>query len=206
MREQLELAGRRRYALTILRTTLALPMRMRFPLWLTHLTALLLGGAVAATIFLYPARSLLRDVRLPPPPHLSVTARSLLHRQMRDHGSNLTWLSRAAVTFDFAAVAPLASEIAATALLARPLDDDASLLNAELPERYFQLQDALRAAAARLGAAATSADAVGVGDAYAALAKTCVACHSVYLHEPAPLPRPAPDRRAGDSAPDAQGR
>jgi cytochrome c556 len=66
-----------------------------------------------------------------------------------------------------------------------------------LPRGFFAEQDALRVAAQRLALAAAGTDDKALADAFATVTRTCVACHSSYLHgdiEPLPTsggpPRP----------------
>jgi hypothetical protein len=58
---------------------------------------------------------------------------------------------------------------------------DPSQLNAQLPARFFALQDELRGQLQTLERAAQARDANATADALAASMKSCVACHDAYL-------------------------
>jgi hypothetical protein len=64
--------------------------------------------------------------------------------------------------------------------LARPVSGDE--LNGMLPERFFVLQDELRARARQLVIASSRHDRAAVAAEFAALSKTCLDCHQVYKH------------------------
>jgi cytochrome c556 len=64
------------------------------------------------------------------------------------------------------------------------LPEEAALLNTELPARFFDLQDDLRAAAGQLADEATGGDDQKMAAAFGRLTSTCVSCHSVYLEAP----------------------
>ncbi len=51
-----------------------------------------------------------------------------------------------------------------------------------LPERFFVLQDALRAQARQVVEAAAHRDSALLAGSFSELTKTCIACHDVYLH------------------------
>ncbi len=57
-------------------------------------------------------------------------------------------------------------------------EDDRRLL----PQEFFLEQIALSAIARQLAVAAEHGDEVGISDRFGSLARTCVACHSSYLH------------------------
>ena len=65
-------------------------------------------------------------------------------------------------------------------------------LNGLLPERFFALQDELKAGSRRLVAASLSRNHAAMADEFAALAKSCVSCHDVYLRGDAPAPEARP--------------
>jgi hypothetical protein len=83
------------------------------------------------------------------------------------------------VLIDDDGVARAAGAIYDEPALARPVAGDE--LNGLLPERFFVLQDELRERARRLVIASSHHDRATVADEFAALAKTCVTCHDVYL-------------------------
>jgi hypothetical protein len=84
------------------------------------------------------------------------------------------------MVLDYRSIDERAAKISSDANLARPLTADATELNTALPERFFDLQDQLKARAAALSAAAARNDALAVADAYGKLSETCVSCHASY--------------------------
>jgi hypothetical protein len=140
-----------------------------------------------ATLMLGPATPFAQPPggsHLPAPRHLSGTARALLHERMQRHAGQMEALGRAVITLDYRQAQELGADIAAEPMLARPLAGNATELNSSLPERFFQLQDALRASAREVSAAAAARNPDAMGDAYGRLARTCVSCHSTYLQAP----------------------
>jgi cytochrome c556 len=123
---------------------------------------------------------------LPTPDHLPSAARSVLKKRMERHGRDMGDLMWAVLLLDYNTTQKLAQQVATEPLLARPLSGDASELNALLPERFFTLQDELKTNAAALARVAPRHDPEAMAEAYGRLARTCVACHQVYLNEPAP--------------------
>jgi hypothetical protein len=148
-------------------------------LWIGSVVA---ASAVGAAIVLTP-RVLKREPRLEPPAHLSTTARALLAARMLRHGDQMNDLTYAVLRIDYAGVSQVASEIAAEPRLARPSVQDATELNASLPERFFVLQDELKSAADALDRAAQSHDANALAAGYGRLSAACVSCHDAYMHD-----------------------
>ncbi len=144
------------------------------------LLAGLLGAGLATAVFLAP-RALDRAPRLPEPSYLPATARALLHERMRRHVEDLAQLNRAVVALDFSTTQQLADQIASEPKLGRPLQQDATELNSQLPERFFLLQDDLQRSARDLANAAQARDDARVSSAHAAMTQTCVACHRAYV-------------------------
>jgi cytochrome c553 len=165
--------------------------------WVSHLSTFVAGALAVALIF-KPTHSIPPGPELGAPTRLPALARAALHGRMQRHGQQLGTLVVDAVLLDRGEVSRIAGEIYDEPRLARPLPGDA--LEGQLPERFFQLQDDLRAHAKRLvAAAATDAPTARLSDELAALTKTCVACHDAYLHDAlAPAPHAA---AAGDATP-----
>ncbi len=86
----------------------------------------------------------------------------------------------AVMILDYPRVEDRSEAIAADVRLARAKKQDATELNAALPETFFLLQDELRARAKSLAEAARRTDAFAVADAYGRLSGTCVRCHGVF--------------------------
>jgi cytochrome c556 len=117
---------------------------------------------------------------LEPKQPLPPLARSFLKSRMANHARSMTDLVTAIMVLDYAAIHSGARAIAEDVDLARPLTTDASELNAQLPERFFDYQDDLRKNARALAGAADRLDALGVADAYGRLSESCVRCHAAY--------------------------
>jgi hypothetical protein len=105
-------------------------------------------------------------------------ARQVLRGKMARHDEQMRALLSRIVLLDDDGIARAAGEIFDEAGLARPIVGDE--LNGLLPERFFALQDELRARARRLVIASQQRDRAVIGDEFAALAKSCVACHQVF--------------------------
>jgi cytochrome c556 len=118
--------------------------------------------------------------RLEPPDYLPEAARSVLRTMMASHARNMGDLMSAIVVLDYPRIREGADAVASDASLSRPLTQEASELNALLPEDFFRQQDALRAQARLLSDAAARQSPFGVADAYGKLSESCVRCHYVY--------------------------
>lgn len=151
---------------------------------------------------------------LPPPDHVSAETLRELKSRMGRHGNGMSNLVGAVVLLDRPAIARLARNIADEEIVAetseaqgheaaRPADRshrqpghkagdksaDPALPALALPRGFFAEQDALRVAAQRLALAAGGTDDKALADAFATVTRTCVACHSSYLHgDIVPLP------------------
>ena len=91
------------------------------------------------------------------------------------------------VMLDDDGIARAAGEIFDQPSLARPLAGDE--LNGLLPEKFFVLQDELRARARQLVVASQEHNHAAVAEAFGGLARTCVSCHQAYLYETTTAPR-----------------
>jgi hypothetical protein len=114
-------------------------------------------------------------------PELSELARQLLRRRMERHGKELSQLLMAVVLLRREVVEPLARDVAAEPRIVRPLPGDQDELNAALPERFFVLQDELRARAKELAEASKTKKDKELAEALARLTQVCVSCHSAFL-------------------------
>ena len=99
---------------------------------------------------------------------------------MGRHGEQMRSLVSRAVVLDYDGTARVAGEIFDEPALARPIGGDE--LNAFLPARFFDLQDAMRAQARMMVEAAARRDSKRVAESFGALASSCVACHDAYLN------------------------
>ena len=122
-------------------------------------------------------------VRLVDPDNLSAATRAELQSRMGRHGNAMSNLVKAVVLLDRPTVTVLAQRIADEEVVARVEANGSKKWAARLPKDFFTEQDALRAAARDLAAAAVHGGSdSSLADRFATLAHTCVACHSVYLH------------------------
>jgi hypothetical protein len=124
-------------------------------------------------------------VRLPTPDNLSATTRAEVRGRMSRHGNTMSNLVRALVLLDRPTIATLAGRIADEEVVARVEGGGTDKLRALLPKEFFVEESSLQTNARDLAAAAASTQADSeLADKFSAVAKTCVACHSVYLHAP----------------------
>ena len=140
----------------------------------------LLGCAIAVALLLRPTRSIPRGPELGAPEHIPPAARAVIASKMRRHAQQLPALVSEVVLLDYDNVAKTAGEIFDEPEIARPVTGDE--LNGLLPERFFGLQDALRAEARQVVEAAARRDSGRLAGAFGELTRTCVSCHDVYLH------------------------
>jgi hypothetical protein len=136
-----------------------------------------LAAAVGLAIFLRP-RSAAHE-HLPASTTIPPAMVQVLRSKMGRHDAQMKALVSRVVLLDDDGAARAAGEIFDEPALARPLGGDE--LNGLLPERFFQLQDQLRAQTRRLVIATGQHDRQAVAQEFADLTKTCIACHEVYL-------------------------
>jgi hypothetical protein len=140
---------------------------------------------------------------LPAPEYLAPEARAELRARMGRHAATLSSLVQAVVLLDRPAIRTLASRIAEEETVARMNAPTKSGKPLPLPPQFFAELDALRENAQQLAAMAARSgssreDDRELADRFAALARTCVGCHSVYLRggpasePPAPQPGDPP--------------
>jgi hypothetical protein len=139
--------------------------------------SVVLASVLGAAIFLRPRAAardeLARPVAIPP------ALVSVLKSKMGRHDVQMRELMSRVVLLDDDGVARAAGEIFDEPSLARPISGDE--LNGLLPERFFALQDEMRRQARQLVIASNHHDRVAVADEFAAMSKTCITCHEVYL-------------------------
>jgi hypothetical protein len=128
--------------------------------------------------------------RLPPPEHLTPETRAEIKTRMGRHGETMSNLVRAVVLLDRPTIRTLSSRIADEELVAQNNAANRERQRLMLPPEFFTQQTALGSAARALAGAATEArDDRALADYFAAVTRTCVGCHTVYLHgRPEPLP------------------
>lgn len=115
-----------------------------------------------------------------PPEPLSPTARALLRDRMSSHAEDMSQLVAAIMLLEYSDIITRADKIASDVNLSRPTSNDATELNASIPERFFVRQDDLKAAAHALATAGRAAIPYQVAEAYGRLSETCVRCHADY--------------------------
>jgi hypothetical protein len=130
-----------------------------------------------------PTKAAPPAVGLVEPENLSATTRAELRTRMARHGNVMSNLVTAVVLLDRPTITTLAGRIADEEVVARSESDGKKKWESRLPNGFFAQQDALRSAAHDLAASAVhgSADST-MADRFATVARTCVACHSIYLH------------------------
>lgn len=127
---------------------------------------------------------------LPAPKHMTSEALVEFKARMGRHGNTMSTLVRAVVLLDRPSIRTLASRIADEEIIARATSASWDTRRYPLPNEFFDQQDTLRAAAQNLAvAAAVEGDDQVLADHFANVARTCVSCHSVFLHHD-PLARP----------------
>jgi hypothetical protein len=145
----------------------------------TVIGSLVLATLVGGALFLRPRPT--AQEKLPEPGNIPSAARQVLRSKMGRHDLQMRTLLSRVVLLDDDGTARAAGEIFDEPALARPLANDE--LNRLLPERFFELQDELHARAKKLVVASQAHDRRAEAEEFAALTKTCVACHDVYLHD-----------------------
>ena len=118
--------------------------------------------------------------RLRPAEDLSQSARSVLKTRMVSHARDMGDLMSAIMLLHYEQIRADANRIAGDASLSRPLSEDATELNAALPEKFFLYQDSLRLEARTLAEAAGRQHPFDVADSYGRLSQVCVRCHATY--------------------------
>lgn len=116
------------------------------------------------------------------PPYLNELARQLLRRRMERHGKDAVVLLSSVVLLKRDVAQRLAEGIANEPRIVRPLPDAKDALNTSLPEKFFVLQDELRARAKTVAEAAKTKSDKELAEAFGQLTNTCVSCHSVFLN------------------------
>jgi len=121
-----------------------------------------------------------------PGDQLSSTVRRAIGKRMAHHSANLGDLLKAVLILDRDGVQERVKAITDAPKLARPAPGETDTLNAAVPPRFFELQDAMVKRAIAVSDAAKKRDDLQMGKAFGQLTEACVACHSVYLWKPTP--------------------
>jgi len=112
---------------------------------------------------------------------LPPAARQAISRQMVEHASKLGTLLTAVLLLDHDQVRRYASDIASAPMVARPLPGEKDTVIAQIPKRFFELQDQLATQAKALSEAAGRHDDAQMGAAFGKVTDTCVTCHAAFL-------------------------
>jgi hypothetical protein len=144
----------------------------------TIIGAAVLAGAVGLSVALRP--KLLGDAKLPESTSIPPAARQVIRSKMNRHDVQMRTLLSRVVLLDDDGTARVAGEIFDEPALARPVSGEE--LNGLLPNRFFTLQDELRASARRLVIASGRHDHGAMAEELGVLTKTCVSCHQVFLY------------------------
>lgn len=140
------------------------------------------AAAFVAASSLGAAESPAPSQRLPAPDHVSQETRSEIKARMTRHGETMSNLVRSVVLLDRPTIRILAGRIADEEVIART-DSARERKRPLLPEEFFTAQADLSANARQLAVAAKQGgDDKVVAERFAAVTRTCVTCHSVYLH------------------------
>lgn len=149
------------------------------------LSSTVVAVVVALALLLRPSRTIHRGPEMAAPERIPPQARAVIASKMRRHAEQLPALLMEVVVLDYDGAARTAGEVFDEPALARPIPGQ-DLLNGLLPERFFELQDALRARVREVVIAAAGRNATQLSSSFSELTKTCVVCHTLYLSGSAP--------------------
>lgn len=140
-------------------------------------------GAIAVLLLTVGAAAASRSrSALPIPEHIPQKVRTELKMRMSHHAAAMMDFVQAVALLDRPAIQSLAEPIMDGEVIAQgaaPISEDD---RRRLPQEFFLEQIALSTIARQLAVAATHGDEIGISDRFGSLARTCVACHSGYLH------------------------
>lgn len=148
-----------------------------------------LGTTAAAVAMAWatwnPARAAATHAKESHANQIPPTARAVLHERMVRHGEDADALLHAAIRLDRPAVKGATARILSEPWLARPTGSATpGQLNAELPPRFYDLQDQLRRHTYAAGTAADAMDDHALAKEVGQLTTTCIECHANYLGAP----------------------
>jgi hypothetical protein len=148
---------------------------------------LLWGAGVGAVILVGAGFGRASDTpapaqRLPVPEHVSPELRADIKARMTRHGETMSNLVRSVVLLDRPTIRVLAGRIADEEVIAH-VAATGEAKRPPLPREFFAAQDELSASARDLAVAAKQGgDDKLIADRFAAVTRTCITCHSAYLH------------------------
>jgi hypothetical protein len=163
------------------------------------LLTILVSGAGAGAAPAPPAAR-----RLPSPEHVDPQTQREVKARMGQHGTTMEGLVRAVIVLDRPTIRVLASRIADEEVVARA-GGARDKQRSSLPAQFFAQQDELAIFARQLAAAAhDGGDDKVLAEHFSAVMRTCVGCHSTYLHD-RPGAQPAESKGTGGAAAAAPG-
>jgi hypothetical protein len=125
---------------------------------------------------------------LPVPEHVTPDTRPEMRARMARHGETMSNLVRSVVLLDRPIIRILATRIADEEVIAR-VGSGREQRRPPVPRDVLLAQDELSGSARQLAAAAVEGgDDKILAERFAAVTKTCVTCHSAYLHGRIPEP------------------
>lgn len=133
-----------------------------------------------------PERVHVTPKALPERQDIPAVLRQALRGEMDRHGATLNFLLADVILLRYEAAEQLATQLLEEPKLSRPAPFADQSLNTLLPDAFFDHQDALAASTGALAKAARARDDAALAKAFGAVAQTCVACHTSYLHDPLP--------------------
>jgi hypothetical protein len=151
------------------------------PLHAFGLGALVAALAAGALVLLAPSRRMQPERHLPAVGRVPEVARAALSTQMRTHVRGMIELVSTATVLDYDATSASVRRLLDEPRVARPMGGGADELNAQLPARFFELQDELRANLETVGRAAAVRSPDALADSLGATMKTCIHCHDAYV-------------------------
>jgi hypothetical protein len=121
--------------------------------------------------------------RLPAPEHVDTETQREVKARMGQHGSTMEALVRAVIVLDRPTIRVLATRIADEEVAARA-GGARDKQRSSLPAQFFAQQDELAIFARQLAVAAhDGGDDKVLAEHFSAVMRTCVGCHSTYLHD-----------------------
>lgn len=168
---------RERFGIALAR---AVRMRAR-PIHAFPVGAVVLAVVVGLLVWLRPSRRVSEETRLAVAERLPEAARAALRTQMHTHARGMLELTSTATLLDYGGVRTTVARLLDEPRVARPLGRDATELNAQLPARFFTLQDQLRDELHTIDRDAAAHDPEGLAHSFGAAIQTCIHCHDAYL-------------------------
>jgi hypothetical protein len=148
---------------------------MRVTLVLSMFTLLFLSGAAESN-------SHKPQEALPEPEHIPKDARDRIRSRMSRHAAEMSSLLRAIAVLDRPAILASARYLADHEILSAQSGPANDTCRPMLPGAFFVEEIAFSTIARQVVMATEHGNDDGIADRFAALARTCVACHSSYLH------------------------